>query len=361
MSLGLFYNCGFTLMVTFLIVPYIRKLAIKLEIIAHQNERTIHTGLVPRIGGVALYLGFLFGMNLFAQADYKTNVIMIGGFVILMLGLFDDIFELKPAIKTIVEVAVALFVIFQGDLYIQDFSLPFLPTLTFGPLMYVITLLWIIGITNAINLIDGLDGLAVGTSTIVFFTLSAISLRIGRGDVALLGMILVGACLGLLFFNFHPASIFLGDSGALFLGYMISVVSLLGFGYKSATFLSLYAPIMILIVPISDTLIAIIRRKLKGKKYNEADKEHLHHTLLFKMNISHTASVLILYGITALFSLSAYIYTFSKVEGLTLFVMLMIMFELYVEYSGMISSSFHPLIGIAHFIERKWKKWKERS
>ena len=207
-----------------------------------------------------------------------------------------------------------------------------------------ITVLWIVGITNAINLIDGLDGLSSGISIIVLFTISITSLTSGRTDIASLSLVLAGAIMGFLFYNFHPAKIFLGDCGALYIGFMISVISLLGFGYNVSTFFTLGAPIVVLMVPIMDTLIAIVRRKVNHKKFSEADRAHLHHNLMFKLKLGHRKSVIVLYGVTFLFSLTSYIYLYDSLLGTIMFVILMLIFELFVEITNMVSRKYKPLL-----------------
>ena len=152
--------------------------------------------------------------------------------------------------------------------------------------------------------------------------------------------------MGFLFFNFHPAKIFMGDCGALYIGFMISVISLLGFGYSMSAFFTLGAPIVVLMVPIMDTLIAIVRRKLNHKKFSEADRSHLHHNLMFKLNLGQKKSVLVLYAVTFLFSLTSYIYYYDPTIGILMFIVLMIIFEIFVEITDMIGRKYKPLLTI---------------
>ena len=333
-----------TMVITALLIPIVMKIGAKLGIVAHKNKRTVHKVEVPRIGGYAIYISSLIGMVIFLKTDPQINAILIASFLVFFVGLFDDVHDLSPKTKLIVELIAALIVILYGDIYLKGFD--FLPANWPPILPGAITVLWIVGITNAINLIDGLDGLSSGISIIVLFTISITSLTSGRTDIASLSLVLAGAIMGFLFYNFHPAKIFLGDCGALYIGFMISVISLLGFGYNVSTFFTLGAPIVVLMVPIMDTLIAIIRRKVHHKKFSEADKAHLHHNLMFKLKLGHRKSVIVLYGVTFLFSLTSYIYLYDSLLGTIMFIILMLIFELFVEMTNMVSRKYKPLLTI---------------
>ena len=333
-----------TMVITALLIPIVMKIGAKLGIVAHKNKRTVHKVEVPRIGGYAIYISSLIGMVIFLKTDPQINAILIASFLVFFVGLFDDVHDLSPKTKLIVELIAALIVILYGDIYLKGFD--FLPANWPPILPGAITVLWIVGITNAINLIDGLDGLSSGISIIVLFTISITSLTSGRTDIASLSLVLAGAIMGFLFYNFHPAKIFLGDCGALYIGFMISVISLLGFGYNVSTFFTLGAPIVVLMVPIMDTLIAIIRRKVHHKKFSEADKAHLHHNLMFKLKLGHRKSVIGLYGVTFLFSLTSYIYLYDSLLGTIMFIILMLIFELFVEMTNMVSRKYKPLLTI---------------
>lgn len=332
-----------TMIVSTLLIPVVINVGNKLNIVAKMNERTVHKKEIVRIGGVAIYLSFLVGALIFLKTDSQINAILIAGFLVFMVGLYDDVHDLSPKIKLIVQIIAALIVIIYGDIYLKGFNFiegdtRFIPGF--------ITLLWIVGITNAINLIDGLDGLSSGISIIVLITISLTSFASGRTDIASLSLVLAGAIMGFLFYNFHPAKIFLGDSGALFIGFMISAISLLGFGYNTSTFFTLGAPICVLAVPIFDTLIAIIRRKLNNKKFSDADRKHLHHNLMFQLKLGHTKSVLVLYGVTILFSITSFIYLYDPTFGIIIFLILMFMFQLFVEMTGMIGRRYKPILTI---------------
>lgn len=344
MTNQMIYSYIISLIVASALVPFMMYVATKLDIVAKMNDRTIHTKVIGRIGGVAIYLSFLVGAMIFLKTDNQINSLLIGGFLMFSIGLLDDMIDLKARYKLVVQLFAALIVIFYGGIELKGFEI--------GNEFFskFLTLIWIIGITNAINLIDGLDGLSAGISTIVLFTISFTSMASGRVDIASLSLILAGSLTGFLFYNFYPAKIFMGDSGALFIGFMIAVISLLGFGYNVSTFFTLGAPIVVLMIPIMDTLIAIIRRKIKGKKFSEADKKHLHHRLMYKFNLGHRKSVIVLYAVTILFSVTSFIYLYDPLLGVILFIVIMVFFELFIELSNMITAKYKPLLTLINIV-----------
>ncbi len=355
MTIEIFWSYLSTLCLSAILVPFVNKAASALDIVAKENQRTIHHGRIARIGGMAVYLAFIIGSAIFLKADRQINAILVGGFIVFSIGFLDDIYDLPPKVKLLAEFVATTILVFYGDVSLKRFSIPFLPDMQFDYLATLVTFIWVIGITNAINLIDGLDGLCAGISTIVLVVIAFTSVSFQRQDIASISILLAGAICGFLCYNFHPASIFMGDCGALFIGFMISAISLLGFGYKSSAFFTLGAPIVMLAIPIMDTMIAILRRKLKKKKFSEADKEHLHHTLMFKLDLGQTRSVIILYMTTILFALSAYLYTYNKHLGLGIFLGLFLMFEIFVEYTEMISIHYKPLLAIVNIVVRSTK------
>lgn len=353
MSLTVILSFVVTTIISACLIPLINKAAMQLGIVAHMNKRTIHTHEIARLGGYAIYISSLIGSVLFLKTDHQINAILIAGFIIFMVGLYDDVHDLSPKVKLIFEIIAAVIVIVYGEIYIKGFV--YFPNDAITIFSGIVTLFWIVGITNAINLIDGLDGLAAGISIIVLVTISVTSILAGRSDIASLALVLAGSILGFLFFNFHPAKIFLGDCGALYIGFMIAVISLLGFGYNASAFFTLGAPVIVLMVPIMDTLIAIIRRKVHHKKFSEADRGHLHHNLMFKLKLGQKKSVLILYLVTFLFSLTSYLYYFDPVTGTILFIGLMIMFEIFIEVTDMISRKYKPVLTILNIFVRSDK------
>jgi UDP-GlcNAc:undecaprenyl-phosphate GlcNAc-1-phosphate transferase len=229
-----------------------------------------------------------------------------------------------------------------GDLRVEFINLPFGGQLDFGFFSIPFTMIWIIGITNAINLIDGLDGLAGGVSSIALFAIAGMAFVMGNPYVMVVALIAAVSTLGFLVFNFHPAKIFMGDTGALFLGFLISVLSLLGF--KNVTFISLIIPVIILGVPISDTFFAIIRRLVNKQPLSAPDKSHLHHCLL-RSGFSHRQTVLLIYAMSALFALTAFIFSQSTIRG-SILIILVVLFiiELIVEKIGLVREDYRPLL-----------------
>ena len=258
---------------------------------------------MPRLGGLAIFAAFLFGYMVFGEMTVQMNSILIGSFIILLTGIIDDLTPLTARDKLIGELLSALVIAFYGEILLSNITF-FGFTIEFGMFSYPITILFIIACMNIINLIDGLDGLASGISSIFFMTIVVICFFQGRtiGLDYTLTLIMLGSTLGFLVHNFYPAKIFLGDSGALFLGFIISVISLLGF--KGTILTSVFVPLLILAVPILDTLFAILRRLFHHKKISDADKLHLHHQLL-GMRFSHRNTVLIIYGVNILFAIAS--------------------------------------------------------
>ena len=328
--------------IALLLTPLAKRIGFALKIYALENNRTVHHGRIVRMGGLAIFLSFMLTMAIFVRADKTLNAILIGALIIFLGGLIDDIFDLKPIVKFGFQLAAALYVIIFGNLSLDFINFEFI-AFDIRPISFLVSILWIVGVANAINLIDGLDGLSSGISFIVLCVIGLIGFFMGRRDICVIALILVGGIAGFLPYNFHPASIFVGDCGALFMGYMIACLSLLGF--KTSTFITLGFPIIILFVPLSDTCLAIIRRKLKGQKISEADRSHLHHVLMYKIGLSHRDTVLLLYFVTFLFGVSAVITYFNEAIGVVILAILCICAWIFIELTGMINPRFHPLIG----------------
>ena len=314
-----------TFIISALLVPIAKKVAIHVEAIDVPNERKVHSKPMPRMGGLAIFFAFLCGYMLFAESTPQMLSILIGGFIILILGMIDDIKPIKARYKFLVQIFAACIVVFYGNVLLNEITALGLHLTFSTPFNYIITIFFIVSITNAINLIDGIDGLASGVSSIYFTTIAVIAMLIDKttGLDVTLCLIMLGSTLGFLLHNFNPASIFMGDSGSLFLGFIISVISLLGF--KATTVTSLIVPLLILAIPIIDTLLAIGRRLLKGESIGTPDKEHLHHQLL-KMKFGTKKTVLIIYGINILFALVSIFYILGDSEiAIAIYIILMIL------------------------------------
>lgn len=330
-------------LISLVLVPVCKRVGFRLGIYAVENKRTVHHGRIVRMGGVAIYMAFLLSLSILWKADDKLNGILIGGAIVFLGGFLDDIYDLPPKIKLLFQVAGAVTALVAGNLGLDNIHIFSLeidnPVIVKG-----ISFLWLIGVTNAINLIDGLDGLSSGICSIVTATIGLLGFFMGRRDICVISLCLVGSILGFLPYNFHPASIFVGDCGAQFMGFTIAALSLLGF--KTTALITLGLPILVLFIPISDTLIAILRRKLKGQKIMEADRGHLHHVLMFKMKLGHKRTVIVLYIVTALFASSAILTYFNPKAGMIMILILLLISDIFIEYTGMINPKWHPILSV---------------
>ena len=305
------------------IIPFIKKVATHINAIDVPNERKVHTHPIPRLGGLGIYGGFLLGYILFGNISVKMNSILIGSFIIILTGMVDDIKPIPAKIKLLFQVIAASVVAIYGEILLKDLS-AFEFYINFGNFSYPITIIFIVGIINCINLIDGLDGLAAGLASIYFITIGIVIIGWTHifGLDATLTFIMLGSTLGFLCHNFHPAKIFMGDSGSMFLGYIIAVIALLGF--KNVTLTTLLAPICLLAIPILDTLFAIIRRVVNKKPIAAPDKQHLHHQLL-SLNLSHRNTVLVIYLVDILFATAMLMYMlYDRTVGIIIYAILFI-------------------------------------
>ena len=307
------------------IVPLVIRLSKKKKWLdIPDGRRKIHTKPVPRLGGIALFFAFfltVFLLSLRGKFSFPF-LLLVGEGVIFLTGLIDDFLSLPPWGKLIGQIAGALILI-AGGVTIQFFTLPWDKMVYLGNWSYPLTLLWIVGITNALNLIDGVDGLSSGIGAIASFTLGIIAWQEGRIEPAALSFILAGATIGFLFYNFPPAKIFLGDSGALFLGGMLATISVQG-AVKSAATFTLAIPILILGVPILDTFFAIIRRSKNHLPVSSPDKGHFHHRLL-ERGYSQRGVVVLFYLISAILGVIAIIVnTFVQNDTYSLLLLLLL-------------------------------------
>ena len=297
------------LLVSFAATPLMIRLAKHMGAIdVPKDGRRVHKVPTPRLGGLAIFLGFLAGLLYLYEIDSRMVGVLTGAAIIVTLGFFDDIKPLPAKFKFLVQIIAAVIVIRSGVRidHVSNplhFMFPDNEYIIFGNWSYPLTLLWIVGVTNAINLVDGLDGLAAGISIISAVTLFVAAQTTGQVFAAFLASILAASTLGFLPYNFNPAKIFMGDTGALFLGYMLSVISVMGV-LKGAAALSILVPIFAIGLPIYDTLFAMIRRASNGKSMMEADKGHLHHKLL-DAGMSQRQAVITLYSISAVLGFSA--------------------------------------------------------
>jgi len=326
-----------------LITPLIVKLAIKVNAVDKpDHNRKMHKGTRPSMGGLAIFIGVAAGFIYLQPVHEHLNAIIIGACIMLITGIIDDLFELRASYKLVGQLSAALVVVSSG-LIIEKLTIPFIGTVYIGSFGIVLTIIWILAASNAINLIDGLDGLAAGVSAIALSSIFIMAIMDYRIVVVYLSVILVGSCLGFLVHNFHPSKIFMGDTGALFLGYSIAIVSMLGL-FKNVAFFSFIVPVIVIAIPIFDTIHSMIRRKIKKQGIATADHEHIHYQLM-NMGYSHRTSVLIIYAFSIFFGCMAII--FNSATLLTSLIILGIIFigiQLISEIAGITFFRHQPML-----------------
>lgn len=339
------------------ITPFVRRLAFVLGSVDDPNARRVNKTPMPTMGGLAIFISFNIGAFVLLRTQFPSHelfALTVAECVIILTGMVDDIQEISPKLKMFGIIIAGLVVYFLAGIKMDVITIPFFGTHQLGWLSLPVTLFWIMAITNAVNLIDGLDGLAAGVSIIGLTTMGVMAyffLALPNTYIAILIFLLVASLIGFLPYNFHPASIFLGDTGALFIGFMMAVLSLKGL--KNVTFISLIIPILILGVPITDTLYAILRRLLNRKPISQADKHHLHHRLM-QLGLSHRQTVLIIYGLALIFSFISLLYPISSLAGnILLTIMTFIGLELFVESIGLLGDRREPLINFITKIVKK--------
>ena len=296
------------LLISFGATPIVKKFAHRIGAIdVPKDDRRMHKEPIPRLGGLAIFFGFLFSFLIFGNITIQMKSVVLGSVIIVILGIIDDIIPLSAKLKFVIQIIAAGIPVMMGGLRIERFTnfLPFSsdPYIDLGVLSIPVTIILIVGITNAVNLIDGLDGLAVGISTISAFTMLAISFILNLPQIGIMMAALSGACVGFMPYNFNPAKIFMGDTGSTFLGYILATASIMGL-FKYYAIISFAVPFLILGLPIFDTGFAMVRRILNGQSPMQADRGHVHHKLI-DMGFSQKQTVAILYSISGVLGLSA--------------------------------------------------------
>ena len=306
---------GVAALVAFISTPVVKSLAFRVGAVDDPKKdkdpgRRMHRNPIPRMGGMAIFLGFLLSLLIFVQMNNPMKGLLLGSIIIVILGIFDDIYDLPAKFKFLVQIIAAVVAMLSGNI-ITVLSNPNIfsanPVWELGWLSYPITVLWIVAITNAVNLIDGLDGLACGVSTISSMTMLVVALLVTETGEAVVMGALAGACLGFLPYNLNPAKIFMGDTGSTFLGFVLATVSVQGM-FKLPMSITFVAPFLMLGLPIFDTACAFIRRIAHGQSPMHADRGHVHHRLI-DMGFSQKQAVGILYVISAILGLSAVVLT----------------------------------------------------
>ena len=319
-------NIPFIILTTFIssliLVPIMKKIALHIGSVDYPGKHHINKSPVPTLGGVAIFFSFLIGYMLFARSSVEMIAILIASFIILFTGMVDDIKPISAKYQLVGQVIACLVIILYGHITIDRFTVLGLHLVFPSPLKEIITLIFMVGIINAIDLSDGLDGLSSGITTIYFTTIMIIAILLGRvgGIDTTISLLMIGSLLGFLVYNFPPAMIYVGDSGSNFMGLLVATTAILGFT-------SLLIPLAILATPIIDVIFSIIRRTLKRKNpFTNPDKDHLHHQLL-KMKFSKRSSLLIIYLINILFSAVSILYALGNIVfAIILYVCLMIVF-----------------------------------
>ena len=315
------------LAVSFLMCPLVKSFAYKIGAIdVPKDNRRMHKKPVPRLGGLAIFFGFIVSILLFAEISGEMQGILLGAVIIVVLGVVDDMTPLRAYFKFFVQIVAALVAVFHG-VVIETLSNPNIfsqnPYWNLGWISIPVTVLWIVGITNAVNLIDGLDGLACGVSTISALTMLVIALLVSEGNVAIIMASLVGACLGFMPYNRNPARMFMGDTGSTFLGYILATISIQGL-FKYYAIVSFAVPFLVLGLPMFDTIFAIVRRLAHGQNPMAPDRGHIHHRLI-DMGLNQKQAVASLYAVSSILGLSAVVLTASgAIKAMLLLMTLMI-------------------------------------
>lgn len=325
------HSLWLVLLVTFLtglfLVPFVKKLAFHIDAVDYPNARRINKIPMPDLGGLAVFFSFLFGFMLFGQASIQMISILMGSFVLILMGICDDVKPLGTKWQLLAQIVASAIIVFYGHITLDEVSILGLSLSFSAPWNYLITIFFVITIINVINLSDGLDGLCSGTSAIYFITILLITFFLQRagGLDTILSLLMTGSILGFLVHNLPPAKIYLGDTGSNFIGFMVAITALLGF--KTATFTSLIIPLVVLATPIIDVAFSILRRFMKGQNpFTTPDRDHFHHQLL-KMKFSTKTSLLIIYVIDILFAFVSVLYALGDTDyAIALYISLMILF-----------------------------------
>ncbi|MEA4885041.1 MAG: MraY family glycosyltransferase [Clostridia bacterium] len=285
-----------------LLTPQVRAYAIRRDIVDRPRERRVHTAPVALLGGVGMYIAFSAAAMLFTKLDRNTVGLIIGGGVIVAVGVADDILELRPLPKLLGQIAAALVLTMFG-VKIEFVTSPFGGMYYLGVLSIPVTVFWVVAFSNVVNFLDGLDGLAAGVSAIGALAMAFAAFGKGQERLVVLCLSLAGSALGFLYFNFNPAKIFMGDAGAMFLGFTVAGISAMGALKRPAT-LALLVPVLVMGVPILDTAFAIFRRVKEHVSVATGDRDHVHHRLL-AMGMTQRQAVLTLYMVSGFLAAAA--------------------------------------------------------
>jgi UDP-GlcNAc:undecaprenyl-phosphate GlcNAc-1-phosphate transferase len=349
----------FALLVNLILTPSIIRIAHRFRWYDRPGSRKIHTVLIPRLGGVGIFTSFfisiivvplvwqlIFGNVTPQFIDLKYVSIFLGFFIVYLLGLIDDFYNLKAILKAFIQVLAGAIVVIGGGFVVPSLTLPYLGTIDLWYFAYPLTILWIVGITNAINLVDGMDGLGAGIAGFAALSMGIISLLQAEYAPAIMAFALAGSLLGFLRYNFPPAKIFMGDSGSLFLGFALAVFPLMGIS-RAGSLGALLIPVTILLVPIIDTVAAIVRRVRKRQSIAMPDKEHIHHKLL-ALGLGEKKILTVIYSVCIYLSVIA-ITSVILPKAVNVFIIIIVWVGLLLGYS------------IIHVLQSKKKELAEKQ
>jgi len=330
--------------ISFAMTPVAKSFAQKVGAIdVPKDARRIHKHPIPRMGGLAIFLGFVLSVVLFADINRQIQGMLLGAVVVVVIGVIDDMIQLKAIVKLVFQILAALIAVYYGIVIDVVSSLNFLGTgqyISLGFMSIPITVFWIVAITNSVNIIDGLDGLAVGVSVISSVVMLVVSLLVADISLAIIIAALVGACLGFMPYNINPAKIFMGDSGSLLLGYVLATVSIIGL-FKFYAIVSFVVPFFVLAFPLLDTTFAFFRRIMKGQSPMSPDRGHLHHRLI-DMGMSQKQAVAVLYSVSTVLGLVAVVLTTG---GVMRVILIMVTFAVAIIVTAFVTKTTYQAIG----------------
>ncbi|WP_017187202.1 glycosyltransferase family 4 protein [Alkalibacillus haloalkaliphilus] len=347
------------LITALIMTPIVRRIAIKYRIVDCPDERKMHTEDKPYLGGIAIFSGVMVAYIMFWPDHEHQLAIIVGAFIMLLTGFFDDLFNLRPVYKLAGQGLAAMIIVSSG-LLIEKINIPLFGEIELNNLSIIVTIIWILAVSNAINLIDGLDGLAAGVTSIALSAILVMSFIEGNFAAAFLAIILLGSNLGFLYYNFNPAKIYMGDSGSLFLGYMVAIISMLGL-FKNVALFSFIIPLMVVAVPIVDTLFTIVRRLKNGESIMTADRKHIHHQLI-DAGLSHRAAVLVIYLFSGLFGALAIMFGYSPLGASILIAFLaFLLIHIIAEIVGLVLGGKQPVLSLLKKMIKKPSQKPEKE
>ena len=332
------------LVITLAITPLVSKFAIKIGAIDKPDARKVHHGLIPRLGGLAIFIGYMVSILYSLPHDQHFLGLCLGTIILVLVGIWDDVKQIEPKTKLMGQIIAAAVLVAYG-IRVDFVSLPWGGMLHLHYWAVPLTIFWIVGFTNIVNLIDGLDGLAAGISFISCLAIFAFCVHMGQTALAINTLALAGAIGGFLRYNFNPARIFMGDTGSMLLGFTMAAISVMG-AVKTTAVVALAVPAIVLGLPILDTLFAIIRRRISGRPVFKPDKSHMHHRLLAQ-GLTQKQVVLLMYAVTALLGgISVVVAEVNVWLGLVLVLLIIIVAIVVARRLGVLSrtdAAAHPL------------------